>query len=387
MINNYITVQCTGCRACEQKCPKHCIEMKDNQEGFLYPHVDIKQCNNCGFCVKTCHQLAENLAKEVGEVYAARAKDDEILLKSSSGGMFTILAQYALRNEGIVYGCAFDKNMVARHVMVDSLKGLDRLRGSKYVQSDTADTFGQAKQFLNKGMMVLYSGTPCQIAGLKSYLGREYENLLTADLICHGVPSQKLFNKYITWFEKKTGQRIIKFDFRSKDKNKWGLMYKVQLSNSEKYKMGFLDPYYKSFLEGKTYRECCYHCKYATAVRIGDITIADYWGIEKQHPEFYTDKGVSLILINTQKGRQVFDKIKADILYLKSTVEQAVLQNENLRKPVRRPVVRDSIYNEIDNLEFSSYINKYLSVGLQPMTRIKAAVPYKVKLVIKKILR
>jgi len=345
---------CTGCRTCEQKCSYRAINMKANAEGFLYPEIDSDLCNNCGLCEKICPIFRDDLQNDVLEVFAAKSLNKEQLLRSASGGIFAALAENILEQNGIVFGCAYDENLVAKHIGIENLSELHKLQSSKYVQSDTLDTYTQARDFLKQNRKVLYSGTSCQIAGLKAFLGKDYENLATVDLICHGVPSPGLFAKYIEWLGKKMGGKIIYYNFRSKERGGWdyNLKAKTKTKTKTKYLKCFLDPYYRRFLSNETLRECCYSCKYACGKRTSDISLADYWGIEQAHPVFFSRDGISAVLVNTQKGKNLFESIKNKAEYIQSTFENVAKNQLRLHGPVKRPAARDFAYSRIDELFF-----------------------------------
>ena len=391
---NNITIldknKCTGCRMCEQICPVNAIKMVENGEGFLEPEIIENKCINCGLCAKRCPQLNElkfNKLKEV-QAYAAKNKNMETQKQSSSGGLFSNFADYVFYNNGVIYGCVFNKDIKAEHIRIDNKEELYKLRGSKYVQSDTKDTFKQVKQDLENGKTVLYTGTPCQISGLKQFLGRDYDKLITIDLVCHGVPSPELFQKYIKYLEEKYGSKIVEYQFRSKEKNVWGLNLKIKFYNDKvKYIPMSLDPYYKTFIEGKNYRECCYNCKYANENRIGDITIADYWGIEKEHPEFYDEKGVSAIILNTEKGLQIWNEINEQIAYIPSTIEKVKNKNHNLNMPTERTSERENIYKNLNNKEFRKYIKEDLKFKYKTKDIIKNLIPVNLKRTLKNLKR
>lgn len=389
-INITNLTDCTGCRACEQICPKNCIEMVENEEGFLYPKVNEEQCINCGLCKKTCHiQNAPSRAEffEKSEVYAMKPKTEEVAINSTSGGMFVILAKYILSQNGIIYGCEFDENLIARHIAIDSIKELNKLRGSKYVSSNTLSTYKEVKENLKNNKLVLYTGTPCQIAGLKKFLNHEYDKLITVDIVCHGVPSQKLFSTYIEWLENKLGDKIKTYEFRNKEKSGWGLGFTAKIVTQKdkvKYLKADFDPYYSAFLSGKTYRESCYQCKYANIERIGDFTIADFWGIEKIKPKFYSKDGISLVVINNQKAKDIFEKMSADILLEKTNIDDAIVKNHNLKEPTKRLNERNDIYSQIQ--DFESCANTYMLPKNKVKTIIKNSIPQSFKIFIKKYL-
>ena len=380
---------CCGCRACEQLCPTNAITIQPNEEGFIEPYIDEKKCIHCGLCLKRCPQANRPKIEEFNkqEVYAAKNKEKQEQKESSSGGIFSILANYVLNQDGIVFGATFDPNLVVEHKGIERKEDLIKLKGSKYVQSDTKHTFSEVKQALEKGRKVLYTATPCQIGGLKRFLGKEYDNLITVDLVCHGVPSPKLFEKYVYWLEQKGNSKIKNLSFRSKEKKSWGLNMKIDYKNKTRYTPAALDPYYQSFLDGKTYRECCYHCLYANTDRIGDITIADYWGIEKQHPDFYDENGVSAIIINTKQGKKVFEQIQDNMIYIPTQIEKVIKENHNLIKPTQRYIKRDMVYQGIEKKTFENMIKENLNYHKPIKKKIKNKVPNSVKKAIKKIIK
>lgn len=361
--------------------------MIKNNEGFIEPKIDEKKCVNCGICLKKCPQNNEIKRNEVIKCYAAKNNNKLELREGSSGSIFKIIADYILDNEGIVYGVTFNNSMEANTIRIEKKEDVWKLMGSKYVQSNTNTTYYLAKKDLEKGKNVLFTGTPCQIAGLKSYLNKEYDSLITIDLVCHGVPSPKLFKKYIKSIEEKNKSKVKEYYFRNKEKNGWGLNSKILFENGKtRYVSANLDPYYKSFLEAKTYREVCYNCKYANTKRVGDITLADYWGIEREHPKFYNELGVSAILINTEKGKVIYEKIKAKIDCIDTDIEKIKKKNKNLIEPSNRTQLRDVIYKNIDNSSFEKYVKKSLKFKKEGKDILKSIIPHSIKKIVKKAL-
>lgn len=379
--------QCCGCRSCEQICPKSCISMFADDEGFLVPQINKELCINCGLCVNHCPMLSDEKKEVMPHVYAAKNKNKEVLLDSTSGGIFDALARIILEKNGTVFGCAWSESLVAEHIEISNVNDLEKLHGSKYVQSDTKNTYTRVKNLLLQNQYVLYSGTSCQIAGLKSFLNEDFEKLFTIDIICHGVPSPILFKKYKKWLSIKMGSPIIFYDFRSKEKNAWGLTYKAKTKTKTKtkYLTAYLDPYYAAFLKGETYRECCYKCKYSNKNKPSDITLGDFWGIENQHPEFFDDKGVSIAIVNTNKGHIVFDSIKENINYINSEYDRASFNNMNLIKATVRPDIRDDIYVNIKGISENELFEEKLKVDIKLYKKIKYIIPYKIKKFLKKI--
>ncbi len=361
-----INKECSGCRACENICPKNSISFVENDEGFLIPTIDENTCINCGLCYKKCPQLnsvniLESFKLSKQEVYASKAKDKGILLESSSGGVFTIIAMEIIKNNGVVFGCTFDENFVARHIAVKTVEDLEKLRGSKYVQSNTMKTFLETKEYLKKGIPVLYSGTPCQIAGLRAFLGKSYDKLITIDLICHGVPSPKLFSEYLADFESKNDEKIEKYDFRYKEKTGSSKCNRIITNKKTRAYVYQCDSYYKSFSDEKTYRECCYSCKYTNTKRIGDITIGDYLGYELFHPERDSSLGISVVLVNTIIGKKIFDKVKDTYLTTyNSTLDEAIYKQYTLKKPSKRPSCRSEFYKDLNSIGYTKTMKKYV---------------------------
>ena len=292
--------KCCGCRACENICPKKAIKMVENSEGFLYPVVDKEKCVNCGLCKKVCpwiNKIKRDNYLEKNICYAAKSKSKILQLKGSSGGIFGTIANYIINNNGLVVGAEMLNDFSVKHSIVDNKKDLEKLYGSKYVASDLNDVFSEIKKKLSDGKKVLFTGVPCQVAGLLNFLGKNYENLITIDVICHGTPNQKIFKKYIDNMETKKKSKIIKYYFRNKKAGKWG-SYKALMiieKNGKKYikkTHADFDPYYNNFLLGNSHRESCYSCPFASSNRVSDITLGDFWGIEKIDDKFYDFNGV-----------------------------------------------------------------------------------------------
>ncbi len=380
---------CTGCRMCEQICPFEAIKIVKNAEGFIEPMIMQDKCKMCGLCAQNCPQLNSNkINAQMQVVYAVKNKNLEERKQSSSGGAFSVLANYVLDNNGIVYGCALNNDLLPEHIAISDKQELHKLRGSKYVQSDTKNTYKEARKDLNNGQIVLYSGTPCQIAGLKAFLDKEYKNLITIDLVCHGVPSPKLFRKYLDWLEQKYKAKVIQYEFRNKEKNGWGLTSKIIFSNNKiKYINASIDPYYNAFLKSDTYREVCYSCKYANENRVSDITLADYWGIQDKNIEFYDENGVSAVIINTKRGMEIFEKVLPKCDYVVSKISDVEEKNHNLKTPSMRSNIRNDIYNQLDKKEFKEFIKENLKFKPNLKDILKNLVPTALKKQIKKFIR
>ena len=378
-----ITKYCTGCRTCEQLCSQGAIRMISDKEGFLTANINNEKCIECGLCLKRCPQNVMVEKNTPLQSLAVRDKNIEELYNSASGGAFVVAARKILEHGGVVIGAAYNDDMSVSHIIVDQLENLQKLQSSKYVQSNTEHTYSQVKELLKNNRLVLYSGTPCQISGLKLFLKKQYDNLYTMDLICHGVPSPKLFAKYIDWMGQKMNGRIITYNFRDKSCG-WGLDYMTKTKTKTKTNPTSLDPYYYHFLKGTTYRECCYNCNYCQKERVSDITIGDYWGIEKEHPHFYSPNGVSCLLINTEKGRKLWNLVSNDFFSLESSFDKIAKYNHNLIYPTKRKSLRDTIYQHIDEMDCGDFFSTQLKIPFNLKTRIKKIFPKWIKILIKK---
>lgn len=338
---------CCGCRACLNICPKNAIIMKLDKIGNYYPYINEDKCVNCGLCKKTCLFNSYKNIREERKCYAAYSKSNDLLNKSSSGGIFSSIAYNFIKQGGYVCGCASyyeDSQIKITHIIIDNEKDLKKLQGSKYVQSNTVEIFPEIKKLLLNNKKVLFSGSPCQIVGLKSYLNKDYDNLYTIDIICHGAPSQKIFYDYISYIEKNKNVKIYDFKFRDK-LNGWNLsgdLYGKYKNNNKSIKYIFSNnesSYYYLFQKGYLYRESCYSCPYANSNRPGDITIGDYWGIEIEHPELAekTQKGISCLIINRLKGENLIENFGNNIEMIDSTFEKIQRNNSQLQHPTIEP--------------------------------------------------
>lgn len=342
--------QCCGCEACMNICPKNAISMQPGTLGTLLPVIDSSLCVECGLCRRVCQYQTKPILHSAAKVYVAANTDESALKKSASGGVFFAIAESFVANGGVVYGCTMEcqnDKLSTFHTRVSTKDGLKRLQGSKYVQSEIKETYKSVKSDLDKGIVVLFSGTPCQIGGLKSFLmHREYDNLYTMDLICHGVPSNQFFQAYIEFREKKMKCKIRKYSFRDKSIG-WGLVAKMvfQTDNGKRKTMIIpdkLSSYYNLFLRGLIYRNSCYQCMYAQDKRVSDITIGDYWGIEAMHPELLKEnggsisvkKGVSCILVNSEKGEGLINDYGKKLLVYSSDFEKVSRKNKQLNAPM-----------------------------------------------------
>lgn len=339
---------CCGCRSCEQICPKKSITMKENDEGFIYPVIDKNTCINCGLCLLKCpiHSYKNN--DKIPEAYAFVSKNGNIRF-SASGGFCDLVSRKIIMNDGVVYGVAFNDDFEAVYERVTNIEGLKKIQSSKYVFADTLDSYSKVKRDLNNNKYVLFIGTSCQVSGLITFLGRDFDNLLTISLICHGVPSPKLFKGYLMYMEKKLKSKILKYDFRSKEKYGWGLYEKITCKNKSYYSISSFTPYGYDFLNGYNYRENCYECKYCNINRIGDISVGDFWGVNEKYPDIYSKDGVSAILIMTEKGKKTLLSIEKEAIIKKISIDDVLMHQENLKHPTARNEIRDIYYKNFMN--------------------------------------
>lgn len=301
--------QCCGCSACVQVCPKRCISMQADNEGFLYPNVKVVDCINCMACEKVCHELKPYDERTPVKVMAAINKNESIRLNSSSGGIFYILAKAVVDEGGVVFGARFDEQWQVVIDYSEDIAGIKAFMGSKYVQARIESAYSDVRKFLGEGRKVLFSGTPCQIAGLKHFLSKDYENLLAVDFVCHGTPSPKVWGMYLSEVVKEI-KNICGVKFRSKAKDWKNFRYSLSYKNQMVYSMSspVSDNYYmRAFLQDVILRPSCYSCKAKSGRSHSDITIADFWGVSTVFPEMDDDKGVGMVFINTEKGFNAMD--------------------------------------------------------------------------------
>lgn len=353
---------CCGCRGCETACSKLAISFQPDFEGFQYPRVNPARCNDCGSCAEVCpieHPRCLPDAEPVFEVqvYAALNKDRQILGSSSSGGLFSALAKDVLDRGGVVFGAAFDKDWAVRHEGIESWNEMPRLRVSKYVQSDTGGAFAQVRKLLKAGKLVYFTGVPCQVAGLKRYLRRKHSNLLTTDIVCHGVPSPKVWQKYLDWL----GKPIYSLQMRLTDGWGVGLRYSYRSNNKRrKHVHWLLSPYLYAFLQNLLHRPVCYACPFARPEREGDVTLGDYWGVKDHHPEIPRKKGVSLVLVNNPRGEKFFGRVRQGLDVWPSRLEWAVRCNGNLLHPSSPNIRRSAFYRDLDLISFGDLAKRYM---------------------------
>lgn len=361
--------KCCGCEACVQICPRECIEMEYDIEGFKYPVIDQSKCISCGMCNKVCpFELKYNTEKKEFDTFACYLKDNEVRKNSSSGGIFSLIANQIIDEGGIVFGVAMSYDCRrAEYYMAANKEQLIKLRGSKYIQSNVNGAYSKVEKELKKNKKVLFTGTPCQINALKSFLKKDYENLLCADVICHGVPSPKLWEKYIEYVENKISDKIVEVNFRCKDKNWKGYgLKKITFKGKEILKSKETDSYLQMFLKNYCLRPSCYECN-SKEYRLSDITLGDFWGIENICEQMNDGKGVSLVITRSYKGKEFFNLLKDKIVCNQVMYSEAIKYNPSEIKSVKRTKAREKFFVDMNNKNFHELEILYL----YPTTKLK----------------
>lgn len=368
MINILDKVNCCGCAACVQKCPKQSISLHEDNEGFLYPVVNEETCIDCGLCDKVCPVLSQDKPKKPLKVYAAINKNEVIRSQSSSGGIFTLLAEEIIKAQGVVFGARFDENWEVRHDFTETIEGIAAFRGSKYVQSQIGNNFQKVESFLKKGRKVLFCGTPCQIAGLKRFLRKEYDNLFTVDFICHGVPSPGVWRKYLKEkIKEEFGShceegKVINISFRDKsiswEKYSFVLDFVHNGTKIRVQEEKFKNLYLRGFLADLYLRPSCHQCPTKELKSGSDITIADFWKIENVLPAFYSSKGVSCLIVNSNNGNNLLMNVKSLMDYKETEFDLVVNYNKAL---LHSSILKDKRYDFfklIKSIEVCSLIDR-----------------------------
>lgn len=357
--------KCCGCTACAASCPFGAITMVRDDEGFQYPQIDSARCTDCGICRKVCafnNVPAEKPASQA--VYAAKHKSDAVKMTSTSGGVFTALSDTVLERGGTVYGAAYSDDMHVRHERATTNEQRDAFKGSKYAQSDLNTIFSMVKSDLNDGKTVLFSGTPCQTDGLRNFLKYETQNLILCDMICYGVPSPIIWEEHVLFLEKKHKSCLVSYTFRSK---KYGWNKPVEEGT---YQNGRTDSkslvsqiFMRLFYQRRILRPSCHVCPYTCSRRPSDITIADFWGIEKNMPDFYDRHGVSLVLVNTDKGRTLLNSATGDIELKTGDIETCM--RHNLQSPTAAAPDREQFWTDFRDNGYVFVLKKYANYNVK----------------------
>lgn len=364
MINITNPAECCGCTACANICNHEAISMMPDALGFLYPVVDNSKCTNCGLCETICsfnEHYDTSLNLEAPLTFGARQKDINEVMKSRSGAVFAAMSDYVLDNDGVVYGAGYTDHFMVKHKRATTKDERDEFRGSKYVQSDLNVVFRQVKQDLKENRLVLFSGTACQISGLRSYIGNKLrENLILIDIVCHGVPSPYIWRDYIAYLERKNNDTIVSLNFRDKARYGWNMHKETFIFSKDSESKTFKYLFYKSLY----FRKSCYSCHFANTRRPSDITLADYWGVEKNLPNINADnKGCNLILANTCKGFKLFEAIKEKLNFSEVSLKSSL--QPNLQHPSDMPVQRDQFEKDYTRKGFEYVYFKYGEEGLR----------------------
>ena len=347
---------CCGCGACFQTCPVNCISMNEDKEGFLYPHVNEKKCISCGKCLSVCPIM--NIKKNNGrtKAYAIYAKNKDIVKNSSSGGVFSVLAELFVEENGCVFGASFDKTWHhVRSTIAETKKDIYPLRRAKYLQCDTGQIYNQIKEKLKDGRKVLYCGTPCQIEGLNNFLGKDDENLFLIDFICHGVSSPLIWKEYLNKFSKK----VVNVNFRDKrygwEKNTICISFD---DGNEFVERNTDNPYIQSFLNGLSMRPSCFSCRFKGIHRNNDLTIGDLWGAKFQCSQGYNEQGTSLVLIHTDKGFKLLEKIKDKVHCVPAPMPESIAFNGSIKESTPEPKNREYFFSNFDSSDFKMLVTE-----------------------------
>ena len=368
---------CCGCGACSNACPKECIIMKADTEGFLYPQIDKSKCVNSGKCRKVCPFLGKKNEPAVQISYAAISNNDADRQKSSSGGVFALFAKTIIKDSGVVVGTRMSQDFkTAEVIAIEDVNELEELMRSKYVQSNTRKIYQVVKRYLDANRKVLFTGTPCQVTGLKNYLGKDYNELFCVEIICHGVPSPKLWKKYVEHMEVRYNAHMTRVNFRCKDKSWREFGINETYGDKAYFALKEADPYMQMFLKNYSLRESCYSCK-IKGHSDADITVGDFWGIEDCLPNMNDGKGTSLIIVKTKKGNILLEQIKGLCNLEKCDYFKAIRKNSAEVHSVPKPQCRDEFFADMNQMSFHRLTKKYIEPRL--VQRIKQ--------VAKKILR
>ena len=353
--------ECCGCSACSSRCPRHCIKMIDDNDGFSYPSIDKAKCVNCGACESVCPHFPISHIEDMKTVAIGMyAKDSTINRVSSSGGIFSLLAQKILLDGGVVYGATMNYlNGSAQHIRIDDVQELARIVGSKYVQSVLNGIFQMVEKDLKNGKIVLFSGVPCQIKALHLYLREEYSSLFTVEVVCHGVTTPILFKSFIRSIEDKYGMKCINVDFRKKAGSKQKIVSKTNEDTIEIYIPKSLNSFMYFYLQNYALRDSCYECPAKEGYSTADLTLSDFWGGENIAPDLRSKYGCSCVYINTKKGKEIISLIQSDTIFKTVDCSQAIQNNPAYYSSAVKPQEREKFINDIREIPYKNLEEKY----------------------------
>lgn len=360
---------CTGCSACANACPEQCIQMAADAEGFLRPKIDSSQCVVCGTCQNVCPVLHPKAHSHETVAYAAVHKDDAIRLESTSGGVFSLLCQWVFDHGGIVFGAAYADDFSVAHGCVEKASDLSKLRTAKYAQSAIGDSYRQAKTFLEQGRYVLFSGTPCQIGGLRTFLGKDYGRLLTVDLICHGVPSPAVWEHYIQYRGEQDaqGERPTSINLRSKESGWAGYSIRFDYAGGQTYRMpNSQDPYLRCFVKDLCLRPSCYACSFKGIDRCSDFTLGDYWGVWSQMPELDDNQGTSIVLLHSEKAKRIWPELLSGMKAVQVDADQCFSENPSALSSATEPDDRQMFLSRYQSEDFSDLADELAPIPIPP---------------------
>lgn len=363
---------CCGCHACAQICPRQCIRMEADEEGFLYPAIDTALCVQCGLCEKVCPVLQVGMepTDSTPEAYAAYSLREDVRLSSSSGGIFSLLTGEVLASQGTVYGAAMTSVHEVNHIRVTKPEELPLLRGSKYVQSSIGNTYLLAREDLRQGKTVFFTGTPCQIEGLRQFLGEDHPKLICMDIVCHGVPSPTVWRKYVHYREGRAGSTAVRACFRNKKYGWKDYSVVIDFADGSAYTSCFMeDPFMLAYLHNLSMRPSCYQCRFRKLNRVSDITAADFWGIEHTYPQMDDDHGTSLLLVHSEKGARLLRSAFDSMNYQQVDLTAAIQRNPSLLASSKKPDAREAFLREIQTNDFRKVTGRYVKVR-RPFKRL-----------------